>query len=148
MNQGPRVQILGMLLNFNFESWLCSYPRLNSILDRGTFFKFPSGRMVRSLGGWARPAIGDAMLYWWPEAGLQLDRVARLATRTPFTIGSQAHIDRYPVTGVPSRPSRARLTRRSTPPRTTFAAARACTCGPSPSKRTTISVRPGRVQEA
>ena len=50
----------------------------------------PSPPAGWSLGAWAPPAVGDAVLYWWPEAGWQRGRVARLATRAPFT-----HVVRY-----------------------------------------------------
>jgi hypothetical protein len=38
-------------------------------------YPLPSPPAGWSLGAWARPAIGDAVLYWWPEAGWQRGRV-------------------------------------------------------------------------
>jgi hypothetical protein len=50
----------------------------------------PSPPTGWSLGAWAQPAVGDAVLYWWLEACWQRGRVARLAMRAPFT-----HVVRY-----------------------------------------------------
>ena len=36
------------------------------------------------------PAVGASLLYWWPEVGWQLGRVARLSKRAPFS-----HVVRY-----------------------------------------------------
>ena len=42
------------------------------------------------LSGWRPPAAGDALLYWWPEEGWQLGRVARPSTKESFS-----HVVRY-----------------------------------------------------
>ena len=50
----------------------------------------PSPPAGWSLGSWAPAALGDTILYWWPEEGWQLGRVVRVVRRAPFT-----HVVRY-----------------------------------------------------
>jgi len=43
-----------------------------------------------TLSPWRSPVAGATILYWWPEEGWQLGRVARLSTQAPYS-----HVVRY-----------------------------------------------------